>query len=608
MPRLLLLNSFFFCMLLSVSINAQHTLMGLIPTEAATHTAQQSGDWFDTNTWAEGTIPGDASIVYIPAGFTVSYEGQSDAHLFAVRVDGTFSCSQNTASDTTKLSFDTFIGTMSSLIQFHAEDASDGKILIAIKPFDIEAHKLGTSGYSQIWNNAANNHFSDSTTHYQVTWEVTGDDRYKTYALAQAGDTERIKVDSVVLNDDGAGVLGRTAWDSTQLSLGLVTMGQLEIIGQEKSVMAKLSTDALKNTNGLSFETSPTGWEVGDTTELAEIASISGRTITTNGNIKKNHEGRLEDDLHCYVGNLNRNIIFKSVKTDSTHRAHLMAMHNATNVQIKNAAFIDMGRTDKNKLLDDRIWDHWVEPLVGNNYVSALGQECSQLIAPPANQISNHRGRYSIHLHQLGASNGSNMAQVTGNVIWGNPGWGITHHSSHANVSDNVIYEVTGSALVSEAGDETGFWDNNLIVDVSKGHTNDVYESSLLYDDYLFSGEGLGMKGRGVVCRGNVIVDANMGISVTNFNAAINSTARMDAAALATTRPGFEFDQFPLSQNDYAIEGDGILPLEVALIMENNTVIHFGIYLSLVAMTMLSAYTCGSIRIIILLKVLNSSI
>ena len=588
MPRILKLINLLFCTLLSFSISAQHTLMGLIPTNAATHTAQQSGDWFDTKTWTEGTIPEDAAIVHIPSAYTVTYEGQSSAHIFAIRVDGTFIGTQTTSSDTTTLIVDTFIGTMNSKIQFHAEDANDGSILVSILPFDIEAHKLGTSGYSQVWNTSANNHFSDSTKHYQVTWDVTGDNRYKTFALAQAGDTERNKIDSVIVND-GAGVLGRTGWDTTQLSLGLVTMGELEIIGQEKSVMAKLSSDALKNTNSISLETAPDGWEVGDTiliskggnknavsnaTELAEILSISGTTITTNTNFKKNHEGRSEDDLHCYVGNLNRNIIFKSVKKDSTHRAHLMAMHNATNVQIKNAAFIDMGRTDKSKILDDRIWDSWVEPVVGNPYVSALGQECSQLIAPPANQISNHRGRYSIHLHQLGASNGTNMAQVTGNVIWGNPGWGITHHSSHANVSDNVIYQVTGSALVSEAGDETGFWDNNLIIEIDKGHTNDDYESSLLYDDYLFSGQGLGMKGRGIVCRGNVVVDANMGIGIVNFSAAINSTTRMDAAALTSTRPGFEFDQFPLSKDSLSVEGDGILPLEIALIMENNTVIN----------------------------------
>ncbi len=581
--KIIIILSFFFVH----NIDAQHTLMNLIPTNTSTHTAQQNGDWFDSSTWAEGTIPSDAAIVYIPMGIAVTYEGQSSAHIFAIRVDGTFTCTQTNSNDTTSLIFDTFVGTMMSKIQFHADNTSDGKIQVTIKPFDIEAHEAGTSGYGQVWNTNAKNHFSDRQNHYRVTYDIGPDDRFKTYALSLAGDTS-VDTLSKTPVDDLEGILGRTDWDSTQLSIGLVTMGELEIIGQEKSVMGKLSVDALKSTKTILLESTPVGWEVGDTilvtlggnknaltngNDVAEIANISGTTITTVANLKKNHEGRSTDDLHCYVGNLNRNITFRSAKIDSTHRGHLMAMHNAANVQIKNAAFINMGRTDKSKLLDDRIWNNWVAPVVGNPYVSALGQECSQLVAPPANYISNHRGRYSIHLHQLGAANGTNIAQVTGNVIWGNPGWGITHHGSHANVSDNVIYQVVGSGLVSEAGNETGFWDNNLIVDVDKGHTFDVYESSLFYDDYLFSGQGMGMKGRGVVCRNNVIADTKMGVGITNFNAAINSTTRMDAAALANVRPGFQFDQFPLSQNGYAVEGDGILPLEVALILENTTVI-----------------------------------
>ena len=168
------------------------------------------------------------------------------------------------------------------------------------------------------------------------------------------------------------------------------------------------------------------------------------------------------------------------------------------------------------------------------------------------------------------------MAQVTGNVVRGNPGWAITHHDSHANVSENVIYDVKGAALVSEAGNETGFWDNNFIVNVSRGHNFDGYKASLFYDDYLYSGDGLAMKGRGVICRGNVVASANNGIGIMNMNAAINNTLRMDADALATVRPGFNFNQFPLAKNGYSKEGDGVMPVEVSLIMENTTLISCG--------------------------------
>ncbi len=577
-----------FVLLNAIQLNAQHNLNHLIPANTATHIAQQSGDWFDSNTWLNGAIPEDAAIVYIPFGDTVTFEGQSSAHIFAIRVEGNFVCKQTNANDTTKLLVETITGLMNSKIELHADNPTDGNIEILFKTFDIEGHKNGNSGYSQVWNTDAMNHYNDQQAHFNVTYEIGPDNRFKNFERALLGDTSVDTLTKISINDS-TGVLGRSSWDPTQLSIGLITMGQLEILGQAKSVMGKLSHDALKNDLSLNLENPPSGWQIGDSivvslggnknaisngNEIHEIQNISGSAITITSKLKKNHLGRSEDNLHCYVGNLNRNIVFKSASKDSTHRAHLMAMHNHMNVQIKNAAFLDMGRTDKSKLLDDRLWNTWVEPVVANEYVSALGQECSMLVDAPSNYISNHRGRYSIHLHQLGSTAGSNMAQVVGNVIAGNPGWGITHHSSHANISDNFIYNVTGSALVSEAGDETGFWDNNLIIDVNKGHTFDPYQSSLFYDDYLFSGQGMGMKGRAVVCRGNVIADANMGVGIVNFNAAINSTARMDPQALASLRSGFQFNQFPLSSNEYAIEGDGILPLEVALILENTTIIN----------------------------------
>ncbi len=586
MLRIQHLLSLVFVLLSPFVLQAQSVLMDLIPINTATHTAQQSGDWFDTNTWTEGTIPSDAAIVHIPSGIEVSYEGQSDAHIFAIRVDGTFTCTQTSVNDTTSLTFDTFVGTMMSTIKFHADEATDGRIFVTIKPFHIENHKNGTLGYTQVWNTTATNYYADKATHYQVTYDIGPDKRFKTYANALSGDTDVTETSRIAV-DDEEGILGRTAWDSTQLSIGLTTMGQLEIIGQEKTNMVKLSADAIKGTKDVQMESTPAGWVVGDSivitaggnknpvsnaTEPAEIGAISGGTITTVTNLKKNHLGRAADDLHCYVGNLTRNIVFRSATKDSTHRAHLMAMHNDMNVQIKNAAFIDMGRTSKSKLVDDRIWEQWVEPVVGNTYVSALGQECSQTMTPPKADISNHRGRYSLHLHKLGAAHMSNMAQVTGNVVWGNPGWAITHHDSHANVSDNVIYDVVGSALVSESGSETGFWDNNLITEVKKGHKTDDYIASLFYDEYLFSGQGMGMKGRAVICRGNVIADVNVGIGIVNFNAT-TVTDRMDAAALATVRPNYVFDQFPLSQHGYSKEGDGVIALEVALILENNIVI-----------------------------------
>lgn len=581
------LISLFIVFLFTINSPAQH-LNTLIPTNTATHTAVMSGSWFNPLTWNTGTIPGDAAIVVIPNGITVNYEGKTDAHIFAIRVDGVFNCAQTSSSDTTKLTFDTFIGTHLSYVKFLANNATDGQIDVRIKPFDIEAHKGGTSGFSQVWNTNALNHYSDGAPVFEVRKEVTGGNRYDTYADALLGGNAVNEISRVSYND-GVGVTGRYGWDSTQLSLGIITMGQLEIIGQAKTTMVKLNADANRNQNLVQLESSPSGWNVGDSilitldgnastsargNDVAVIASIVGNQITTANNLDKNHKGRPADNLHCYVGNLTRNIKFSSADISNIHRrGHLMAMHNSTNIQIRNASFKKMGRTDKRKLLDDFIWKQWLQPRVFVSKISALGQEICEMQRNPKADITNSRGRYSLHLHKTGARLGDSMTYITGNVVEDNPGWAITQHDSYATISDNVVYGVTGAGIVSESGSELGFWDNNLVVAISKGHSTDVYDAALFHDEYLFSGEALAMKGRGVVCRNNVIANSFRAVGVVNLNPSISNHDRVDPDLLAIARPGFAVDQFPLDRNGYSIEGDGVMPVEVALIMENTTCI-----------------------------------
>ncbi|TMM29080.1 T9SS type A sorting domain-containing protein [Polaribacter aestuariivivens] len=580
--RILLSTAIF---LSSFSHFAQMDMMNAIPTNLTTHTAVKTGSWFDASTWSTGTVPGEGSIVYIPENTTVNYQGSSSAHIFAIRVDGTFNCTQTNSNQTTALKFDTFFATHTSYVKFLANNPSDGKIEIEIAPFDIEGFKAGTNN----WSSAIKNHFKDGETVTFKTRTGQGDDRYNTIQQANSGDF-RINESTGTTVNDGEGVLGRYSWDPKQLSLGMVTMGQLEIIGQSKTNMIKLSANATSGDNSIQLSETPIGWKTNDDIiitsggnantskngeDQVKINAISGNTVSLKSNLSKNHQGRPADDLHCYVGNLTRNIVFSSPVTNTvTKRGHVMAMHNDTNVQIKNAQFKRLGRTDKSKLLDDFIWNNWLEPKVFISKISPLGQEIAEMRAIPVNEVTNPRGRYSIHLHKLGTVFGSKMAQVTGNVVWDNPGWGITHHDSHANISENVVYDVTGAGIVSETGSETGTWDNNLVVNIKQGHNTDPYTASLHHDDYLFSGQGLAMKGRAVLCRNNVIANAIRGVGVINMNNSINNLDRLDAKALAETRgEKYKVDNFPLSKNGYSKEGDGVIPSEASLIMENTTVI-----------------------------------
>ena len=91
-----------------LSIQAQG-ISSLIPENSATHTAVQNGSWFAASTWSTNTIPDDGAIVVIPAGISVNYQGQSNVHIFAIRVEGTFICTQTNANQKTTLTFDTFV-------------------------------------------------------------------------------------------------------------------------------------------------------------------------------------------------------------------------------------------------------------------------------------------------------------------------------------------------------------------------------------------------------------------------------------------------------------------------------------------------------------------
>ena len=566
-------------------------MMSLIPTNTATHTAVQTGNWFDTTTWDTGTIPSDAAIVVIPSGFTVAYKGESTAHIFAIRVDGNLTVAKYGASGKTTLTVDFIIGLGNSYLKFLANLGTN--VEVNITPFDIESHKAGTSGYLQIWNATAHAHYSDGATSYKVTRNYdTSGSRLYTYDDAISRGTPLTGTSQTTF-DDGIGVIGRHQWDPDQVSIGIATMGKIKVAGQPKLVMSKLASDAMKNSNTLELSDIPTGWEVGDTLLVTRggnlgassngedevvIQSISGTTITLTSNLLKNHQGRSTDNLHCYVGNLTRNITFKSGDvSDVHHRGHFMSMMNDTSVEITNASFIDMGRTDKSQLVDDFIWDEWLETKIFKSYMTALGQEVVKAVKNPVDEIINPRGRYSIHLHHVGSTESSKLATVTGNVVWGNPGWAITQHDSYANISDNVVYDVVGAGIVSEAGNELGFWDRNLISNVAKGHTTDVYDAALIFDDYLYAGSGLAMKGRGVICRDNVISNTNEGVSIMNMNPVVvegsENQKRMDATALATLRTGYEVDNFPLDVNGYSKEGDGVMPVEVGLILERTTVI-----------------------------------
>ena len=182
---------------------------------------------------------------------------------------------------------------------------------------------------------------------------------------------------------------------------------------------------------------------------------------------------------------------------DTQQRGHFMVMHNV-NAEIHHAQFRDLGRTDKRQVVDD--------PAAIGNFDGSPGTG------------TNPRGRYGLHAHRLGAGslNGP-AAQITGNVVWGTPGWGIVHHDSHLILEDNVVFDVVGAGIVAEDGNELGLWRNNLVVKTTGDLVNNFDDGALFQTlrgprfDLGFVGSGYWVQGGGFGVRleDNVAVSSN---------------------------------------------------------------------------------------------------
>ncbi|MEM9154797.1 MAG: DUF4347 domain-containing protein [Cyanobacteria bacterium P01_F01_bin.33] len=461
---------------------AEHQgLLDLIPVESGgsdvtTHRATSSGNWFNPNTWEGGQVPNAGAIVHIPDNISVTYEGSSNAPLFAVRVDGDLTFTAENGTDT-KMVVDTLITTADSQFVIDADAASDGTVDVEIRPFDIEAHEAaGASG----WNRAAIDHYSDGA--------IVMD----TGAGTRSG--------SAV--SDGAGVLGRYNWDPLQLSLGVVTHGSVRINGQEKLSKSSVASTAMAGDTSIQLDESPSGWQVGDRIvitgthyvgreagtgeslgsqdEVRTITQVNGNTVTFDRPLDFNHDTP-RADLNAYVANLTRNIEFHSatdlsiegvleaddVSDVASTLGHTMFMHNE-DVQVRYAAFDDLGRSNKNDVLDD-FERQGFDGLDADRKTDRNGE----WVRTPANEVTNPRGRYAVHLHRTGATTTDDTALIEGSVVTGGPGWGFVHHDSRANLFDNVTYGVLGSGFISETGNETGTWARNIAINTYGADFND---------------------------------------------------------------------------------------------------------------------------------------
>lgn len=466
------------------SMASEHSeLLELVDRSDASHVAIQSGDWFDPNTWHKGNIPNANAKVLIPEGITVEYDGESSAKLFTVRVDGELEFATDID---TKMVVDTFVVAPSGRLEIGTED----------NPIDADVSA--------------------------------------TILIARNGNID-------------------TNWDSQLLSRGVLSHGEVEIHGSEKNAFSKVIDDPMAGDTKLALAEIPIGWQVGDTIVLTgthkkgwsfnqyndlghkgtqdeevTITAINGNVITIDQPLRYDHDTP-RDDLKAYVANMSRNVTIASQGGDDVpvhQRGHVMFMHN-DDVDVRYAAFDDLGRTDKSESAVD---------------VTSLNSVSSD---------SNVKGRYSFHFHKTGTEDQENPAIAIGNTVSGSPGWGFVHHSSHANFEDNVAFDVFGAAFAAEDGDETGHWLRNLAID-SQGTSNKPHSEKNMSrvgdHDNGFSGTGFFFFGRAVESVENVAANTTHGFQYFHRGEHDNPLAEnLEQPEIAYGNETFSHDKTPIN-------------------------------------------------------------
>lgn len=447
-------------------------LFTLIDSADVTNVAVQDGSWSDPSIWSTGSVPSDGDRVLIHNTVLVTYDQQSDSPLEWLRVDGVLTFQHDAP---TRIVVETFVSDPRGTINVGSTEQS-----------------------------------IDSAVTAEILIDTTGG------PLSQAD-------------------------DPTLIGRGFISHGRTNIYGAAKSEFTTLLGDAAAGATFIELTDAalPAGWQIGDTLLLAgtevdaallntanqaaailaadednsrfgdellqitSMAVVEGRVriffdnVTNDSAIAQsvttllwNHqrpdgETFNPDELAINVANLTRNVVVRSSDSnvDTQERGHFMVMHNV-NADIHHAQFRDLGRTDKRLIVDD--------PAVIGNFDGSPGTG------------TNPRGRYGLHLHRLGVSSLTGpAAAVTGNVVWGTPGWGIVHHDSHAVLEDNVVFDVVGAGIVAEDGNEIGEWRNNLVVKTTGDLVNNFDDGAFFQTlrgprfDLGFFGSGYWVQGGG---------------------------------------------------------------------------------------------------------------
>lgn len=469
------------------------------PPAGTQYTAKSTGGtWNAGSTWTTGLVPGPGSVVFIPAGVTVTIDHIAPDPAAApkwVQVAGILNISTTTST------------------RFYAETiyvTSTGTL------------QLGT----------------------------------ETSPLPNGRTAEIIFTSSGAIDKN---------WDREQISRGLVAEGKVKVFGVSRTYAAAVNQDAPAGTQTLTLAVTPSNWQIGDELvvtgtyfrrgraseeEVRTISSISGNVVTLNSPLSKNHirvATAGQSPLNFHVANLTRNVIFRSNSTATIEdRGHIILNHLDTQVQW--VALLNLGRTDKSRVLNDFV----------------LGPTSITKQTDPW-QVTNRRGRYSLHIHKAGWGSlpyTTVLTNVTGCVVNNTPGWGFVNHGSNVDFRRNVAYDFFGAGFVTEDGTELGYFVNNIAI---KGRGTGEFQTrkerinfahpqrKQPLADFGFMGDGFWFNGPAIRVNGAIATGCNGRGMIWHTTGAVNPGDNTDT--FGNTYPYGRYSFFPKNQiaNVYSV-------------------------------------------------------
>ena len=444
-------------------------LYALVDLADVTIRSNGDGPWSDPASWFPARVPVAGDRVHVRAGETITLDGERDAPLRTLRLDGTL----RFATDRdTRLVVDTLVsGPRSALLMGTELDPVEAEHTARLVIADHDDPAVaGDEGFER------------------------GDPTSKDY-------------------------------DPAMLGLGVVTHGRFESAGAPRAHGGALADPPLAGDATLRLDFEPFGWRAGDEIVVAgtardalgdekrRVASVdaASRTVILDAPLALDHavprHTKAGLELAVHVINLTRNVVVETVDagtgpsaTDHTYRVdaldrdytidlfhergHVMFMH-ADDVTVRHTRFRALGRTNKHGAIDDVTFD-------------ASGALVHAGVNP--------RARYPLHFHRTGLD--GTPALVTGSVADDSPGWCFVNHGGHADFVANVAHDCDGAGFASERGDELGSFVDNISIrntaDEGKNSVQLRFQARKPINDFGFGGHGFWLQGINVDVRDNV--------------------------------------------------------------------------------------------------------